>query len=159
MNERMNDKLDLGASTRRTFLKGIAGSAVVTGFGEFGFAKGGTRSGGSAVVQLEDSKLQVTFDANSGALAGITWKPSDWTIHRRPELGISFRMHAPLPERRDNFILGQRQRAKSIEKLPAGNQIRIVWDNLVSENGGVLPIQLSALVTLENCWIRSNRTL
>jgi len=146
----MNDKLDSGASTRRTFLKGMAGSAVVTRLGQLGFAADRTRSGASAVVELEDSILQVAFDAKSGALTGITWKPLNWTIHQRPELGISFRMHAPLPDRRDNFILGQRQTAKKVEKLPSGNQIRIVWDDLVSEHGGVLPIQLSTLVTLEN---------
>jgi len=41
----MNDKLDLGASGRRTFLKGIAGCAVVTRFGDFGFAADGVCSG------------------------------------------------------------------------------------------------------------------
>src|SRR5712691_430926 len=97
--KRMNDKRDLGASTRRTFLKGMAGSAVVTRLGQLGLAADGTRSGTFADVELEDSILQVTFDLNSGALTEITWKTLNWTIHQRPELGISFRMHAPLPDR------------------------------------------------------------
>ncbi len=75
-------------------------------------------------------------------------KPTKWVIERRPALGVSFRMHAPLPTQRTNFIFGQKQRAKSVEKI-ADNQVRIQWSNLESQHGGVLPITFTATVTLK----------
>ena len=61
---------------------------------------------------LEDDQLLVRFDAKSGALTGLENKSSHWVLERRAELGASFRLLAPLPGRRDNFVLGQRQRAR-----------------------------------------------
>lgn len=98
---------------------------------------------------LEDSELVVAFDQDSGALTRMEYKPGQWTIQRRPELGGSFRLLAPLPERRDNFVLGQKQKAVEVRKT-GDRQIELRWDNLVSEHGGVLPIALTAVVTLKN---------
>src|ERR1017187_6729350 len=68
-------------------------------------------------VTLEDHSLLATFDTDSGALTRFENKSTHWTIERRPELGVSFRLHAPLPDRRDNFVLGQKQRAVEVKKL------------------------------------------
>jgi len=76
-------------------------------------------------------------------------KSTGWVIESRPELAVSFRLHAPLPDRRDNFVFGQRQRASKVEKV-SGQQVHIEWRNLVSEHGGVLPMMFTATVTLEN---------
>ena len=100
-------------------------------------------------VVLEDKSLLVTFDTDSGALTRLENKSTHWTIERRPELGVSFRLHAPLPDRRDNFVLGQKQRAVEVKKL-SDNQVRLQWKNLVSEHGGVLPMTFTATVTLTN---------
>jgi hypothetical protein len=97
---------------------------------------------------LEDEHLLAAFDRGTGALTRLVRKASSWTIERRPELGASFRLLAPLPERRENFVLGQKQRLAQIEK-PSANQLRFHWTNLVSEHGGVLPITFVATVTLE----------
>ncbi len=75
-------------------------------------------------VVLEDSELLVAFDKASGALTRMERKSTSWPIQRRPALGVSFRMLAPMPDRRDNFILGQKQRAASVEKI-SENQVRI----------------------------------
>src|SRR6202044_1386298 len=60
-------------------------------------------------VLLQDDRLMVAFDRNSGALVRMERKSTHWPIQRRPALGVSFRMLAPLPERRANFILGSKQ--------------------------------------------------
>jgi hypothetical protein len=96
---------------------------------------------------LQDDSLLVVFDSNTGALVHLERKSTHWIIERRAELGVSFRMHVPLPERRYNFILGQKQHADRIEKI-SDTEIRLRWKNLVSEYGGILPITLTANVTL-----------
>src|ERR1039457_2702188 len=68
-------------------------------------------------VTLEDNSILVIFDSDSGALTRLENKSTHWTIERRPELGVSFRLHAPLPNRRDNFVLGHKQRAAEVAKL------------------------------------------
>jgi len=60
---------------------------------------------------LENSTLRLGFDAVTGPLAEITatrgggWQPLD-----RPGLGLCFRLLVPLPGRRNNQVLGPRQR-------------------------------------------------
>lgn len=98
---------------------------------------------------LEDRDLLVAFDTESGALTRMERKSARWTIQRRPALGVSFRLLAPLPNRRDNFVLGSKQRAASVEKV-SDKQVRLQWKNLVSEHGGVLPMTFTATVTLKN---------
>jgi len=100
-------------------------------------------------VVLQDSKLLVAFDSSSGALLRLEDKSSHWMIERRPELGISFRLHAPLPGRRDNFVLGKKQVAAEVKRI-SENRVLLRWGNLLSEHGGRLPITVTATVTLEN---------
>ena len=99
-------------------------------------------------VTLQDQELLVAFDKGSGALTRLERKSNNRKIQRRPELGVSFRLFAPLPDRRDNFVLGQKQHAK-VEKL-SDHQVRLEWKNLISEHGGVLPMTFTATVTLQN---------
>ena len=66
---------------------------------------------------LEDEELLVAFDRGTGALTRMQRKSTHWTIERRPTLAASFRLHAPLPNRRDNFVLGSKQRTASAEKI------------------------------------------
>jgi hypothetical protein len=100
-------------------------------------------------IVLEDNALLAAFDTGSGALTRLESKATGWVVERRPELAVSFRLHAPLPDRRDNFVLGQKQRAAKVERL-SGHQVRIEWRGLASEHGGVLAIKFTATVTLEN---------
>lgn len=109
-------------------------------------------------VVLQDDKLLVAFDPVSGALTRMDYKAAKWTIARRPALGASFRMLVPIPNRRANFVLGQNQRAASVEKISA-NQVRLVWKDLASEHGGVLPITFTATVTLKDGRLSFDSTL
>jgi hypothetical protein len=103
----------------------------------------------AAEVVLEDDSMRVAFDSDSGALTRLEDKTANWVVERRPDLGISFRLFAPLPTRRYNPVLGQDQHVAEIKKI-SDNEIELQWTNLVSQNGGVLPMALTADVTLNN---------
>ncbi len=109
-------------------------------------------------VVLHDDNLLVAFDRSSGALVRMERESTHWPIQRRPALGVSFRMLVPLPERRANFILGIKQRAVSVEKV-SDDEVRIQWRDLLSEHGGVLPISLTATVSLNNGSLSFDATL
>ncbi len=100
-------------------------------------------------VVLQDNKLLVGFDSETGALTRIVDKTTGWTVERRPELGMSFRMLVPLPHRQDNFILGQKQRAVEVKKV-SDHEIVLKWENLLSQHGGIIPITFDANVTLND---------
>jgi hypothetical protein len=100
-------------------------------------------------VTLKDKSVLVSFDSQSGALTRLENLSTQWVIEQRPDLGISFRLNVPLENQRDNFIFGRNQKAAEVKKI-SSHQIQLKWENLVSEPGGVLPITLSALVSLTN---------
>jgi hypothetical protein len=118
----------------------------------------GASSAFARQVTLQDDKLLVAFDGKSGALTRLEDKTTHWTIERRPKLGVSFRLFAPLPDRRYNPVLGQKQRADSVKKL-SDHEVCLQWKNLVSENGGVLPMTFTATVTLTNGVLTFDGTL
>ena len=112
-----------------------------------------TLSAGSAAlageVTLQDRSLAVSFDADSGALTRLENESSHWVMERRPELGVSFRLNAPSADHRDNFVLGRKQHAVKVEKT-SDHELRLQWKDLASERGGVLPVTLTARVSLTN---------
>ena len=142
---------------RRTFnkLAGLAAMGMLTADVELSAAQSAAIAG---EIVLEDSEFLIAFDRDSGALTRMEYKPAHWTVQRRPALGVSFRMLVPIPDRRANFVLGQKQKAASVEKV-SDNQVRLQWKNLLSEHGGVLPIVFTAIVTLENGKLSFNGTL
>lgn len=109
-------------------------------------------------VTLENNSLRVSFDSDSGSITRLDDKTSGWNIERRPELGVSFRLYAPLPHRRYNPVFGQKQHAASVEKI-SDSEVRLQWKDLASENGGVLPMILTANVMLTNDSLIFNTTL
>jgi hypothetical protein len=117
--------------------------------GPIAATQAGEQATASREVILEDDELLVAFNADSGALTRMVHKTSQWTIERRPELGVSFRLLVPLPNQRANFVIGQKQRTAKVEKV-SDLKIEILWKNPVSERGGVIPLDFSATISLEN---------
>jgi len=142
---------------RRTFnkLASFAAIAALTDNAEMSPAQAAAAAGD---IVLQDSQLIVAFDPVSGALTRMQRKSTQWTIERRPALGVSFRLHAPLPQQRTNFVLGNKQRAASVQKI-SDNQVRLEWKDLDSEHGGVLPITFTATVTLTDGVLTFDGTL
>ena len=116
------------------------------------------RPASAGEVVLKDKTFVAAFDTGSGALTRLENKSTHWMIERRPELGVSFRLHAPLPDHRDNFVLGQKQHAVEVKKI-SRNQVRLEWKNLISEHGGTLPMTLTAIVTLKDGALTFDATL
>ena len=149
----MPEESHVPGNTRRMLLKQIAAATVVNTFplaayGGSSLKAGIAKATSSEDVILEDSELRAVFNSNTGALTALEYKPTGWAIQKRAPLGVSFWMYVPLPDRRDNFILGCRQHARRVEKI--GNQVHLEWSELVSEHAGVLPIRFLATVTLRN---------
>ena len=142
---------------RRTFnkLAGLAAMGALTAEMELSTAHAADIAG---EVVLQDSEFLVAFDPATGALTRMEHRPTSWIVERRPAFGASFRMLVPIPGRRANFVLGQKQKAANVEKI-SDSQVRIVWKDLVSEHGGVLPITLTAIVTLKNGKLTFDTTL
>lgn len=149
---------------RRTFnkLAGLAAMGVVAEgpeiYAQSSAAARPENTTATGEVVLEDSEFLVAFDSSSGALTRLETKSSHWLMERRPELGASFRMLVPLPDRRDNFVLGLKQKAAAVSKV-AQNQVELRWENLMSEHGGTLPITLIARVTLRQGALTFNATV
>ena len=141
---------------RRTFNK-LAGLAALATLTDMEMSAEQSASVAGEIV-LQDDEFLVAFDPATGALTRMEHKPTHWTIERRPALGASFRMLVPIPNRRANFVLGQKQKATSVEKI-ADNQVRLKWKDLASEHGGVLPIAFTATVTLKNGKLTFDSTL
>lgn len=100
-------------------------------------------------ITLQDPKMLVSFDEETGAITRMVSKAENWTIERRAGLGISFRMLVPLPDRQDNFVLGPDQHAAQVKKI-SDHEVVIVWDHLRSQHGGPLPVTFTADVRLED---------
>lgn len=142
---------------RRTFnkLASFAAVAALTDNIEMNAEEAAVMAG---EVILQDDNLLVAFDPGTGALVRMERKSTRWPVQRRPAFGVSFRMLAPLPDRRDNEILGQKQRAARVQKT-GPNQVQIVWKDPVSEHGGVVPLTLTATATLRNGTLSFETTL
>ena len=142
---------------RRTFnkLAGLATMGALTADLQLNAQQAAAIAG---EIVLEDSDILIAFDRTSGALTRMEYKPTQWTIERRPALGASFRLLAPLPGRRDNFVLGEKQKAVEVRKT-SDHQVELRWENLISEHGGTLPITVTAVVSLMEGKLSFNATV
>ena len=76
-------------------------------------------------------------------------KSSSWIIERSPALTASFRLHVPLPDRRDNFVRGEKRQAPSVENRR--NVSRYLF--LTSAGFDAATMETEALFTLANGWV------
>jgi hypothetical protein len=90
----------------------------------------------TAPLTLENDVLLARFDAITGALIALQSKLSGWDVLRRPELGLSFLIELPLPERHMNYIYGTRQQLSECTVSDDGTSLTFVWKHLRSEHGG-----------------------
>ena len=97
---------------------------------------------------LENDLFRAEFDPQTGALVALVSRATGWPIHRRPELGRSFRLLVPLPGRRNNPVFGERQSPPRAAFDAVARRLTFTWHRLVSEHGGPLDIAFSQTVTL-----------
>ena len=96
-------------------------------------------------IVLANDTLRLEFDRITGALVNLATADGTWPILDRPRLGLSFRLLVPLPGRRNNNVLGEKQQLTNLELDPDGRRALFTWEGVTSELGGPLDIG----VTLE----------
>lgn len=97
---------------------------------------------------LSNEHLNAVFDDATGALSALESRETGWRIQDRPELGLSFTMLVPVPERRNNVVSGTQQLAR-IEASAGGDKLTLTWDGLQTQHGETLDITFVAVVALD----------
>jgi hypothetical protein len=105
---------------------------------------------------LENEKLKVVFDEENGALLSFTSKITGWHIQKRSELALSFELLVPAPEKRNNPVLGSKQKLVSASFSDDKQSITFTWKNLLSERAGVLDITLVGTVKIDTSGLTFN---
>jgi hypothetical protein len=100
-------------------------------------------------IVLENTYERIAFDEQSGAIVEFTNKATGWHLQGPPQLGESFRLFVPTPERSYNPVLGARNHLASFHRSPDGTSVELVWSGLDSEYLGKLDIELRGTVRLE----------
>lgn len=92
---------------------------------------------------LANETLHLEFERETGALIHVAGADGSWQLLDRPHLGLSFRLLVPLPGRRNNNVLGEKQRAARAELAADGRSVHFEWRGVQSELGGPLPIDVT----------------
>ena len=100
------------------------------------------------ILSLKTPSLSLRFSDANGALIGMGDTKNGWVIHRRPELGLSWRLVVPVTGgQRDNNVYGEKQPLSKFEI--ADGEITFTWDGVVSELAGALDIRVTVRVKAE----------
>ncbi len=105
---------------------------------------------------LENKQLKAIFDAQNGALLSFTSKTTGWKIQKRSALSLSFELLVPASGKRNNPVLGSKQKLFSAEVAPDKKSIHLTWKNLISEHAGVLDITLDGIVEIDDSGLKFN---
>lgn len=99
-------------------------------------------------IVLENSTLRAVFSRQTGSLVSLVSKATGWQVHRRAELGRSFRMHIPLTGRRNNLVLGSKQNSPHVSVDANTPAVSFTWQRLDSQHAGDLDIRFVGKVTI-----------
>ena len=102
-------------------------------------------------VVLENDNLQATFSEETGSLLSLVSKKTGWPVHRRAELGRNFQMLVPIPGRRNNRVLGEKQNSPGLRlegEDSSAPSVLFTWNGLESEYAGQLDIRFVGKVTI-----------
>ncbi|MHB8687219.1 MAG: DUF6259 domain-containing protein [Candidatus Dormibacteraceae bacterium] len=100
-------------------------------------------------IVIANERLQLRFNPETGALCGVEVVETGWCPLNRSELGLSFQLLMPLPGRRNNPVLSERQRLASISVDEAGQTATLTWDGVESLHGGRHDVRVRERVQLE----------
>ena len=99
-------------------------------------------------ITLENELLIAEFDHETGALVGLQNKQTGWIIQGRPELGQTFQLLVPLPDRTYHLVHGHHQKIPRVERDASGTSICFSWKNLRSDYAENLDIRCWCSATL-----------
>ena len=101
------------------------------------------------ILHLENDLVSADFNSENGALISYRNKLTGWDVIKRSELGQSFQMPIPLPERRYNNAYGINQKAPVVEQKT--NALTFTWKGIVSDHlKELLPITFTGKVELND---------
>lgn len=99
-------------------------------------------------ILLNTKSLKLEFSEENGVLIGMSSAITGWVIHRRPQLGLSWRLLVPVSdELRNNPVYGEKQKLSSFEVKE--DRVHFVWENVISKRAGALPIRVIVDVCAE----------
>lgn len=96
---------------------------------------------------LESESTRVGISASTGALVSYFDVDGEWNIVGRRELGLSFRLLLPLPDRRNNSVFGVDQPPPALSG--DANAVDLHWSSVRSQFGGEHPIGVSQRYALD----------
>ncbi|MFA9392128.1 MAG: DUF6259 domain-containing protein [Prolixibacteraceae bacterium] len=107
-------------------------------------------------ITLENNDVKAVFDKETGALVELSGKSNDWQFQQRHELGLSFQLLVPAPDKRNNPVFGVKQKLKKYEISADKKTITFYWEKLQSERAGVLDINITGVASLDSMGIAFN---
>lgn len=96
------------------------------------------------IIVIESARLRACFDPVNGALVELVDVQTGWRIHDRQELGLSFRLFVPLPDRNWNPVEGAGQKLTS--SVVGKDAVTLTWAGLRSVNGTELDISFTGMI-------------
>lgn len=104
-----------------------------------------TRCEGAAAHWLRAGDLAVAISIETGAVTGM--RHGEWSLLDRTELGRSFRLLVPLPDRRSNYVEGWQQDDPTSSITDDGRTVICSWDGVVDDHGNRHPINVQTRIT------------
>jgi len=101
-------------------------------------------------IVLENEDIKAVFSKKTGALLELTGKNNSWQFQKNPELGLSFQLLVPLPEKRNNPVMGIKQNLKNYKLSDDKKTLNFYWEKLQSERGGILNINVVGKIRLDS---------
>ena len=100
-------------------------------------------------IVFSTGNLYMEFSPVNGALTCLKAEETGWVIHRRAELGLSWRLFVPITsELKNNPVRGEKQKLSSFEQ--GDGFVRFTWKNVESDRAGQLDIDVTTEVRAEN---------
>lgn len=110
-------------------------------------------------IVIANRHLRLGFDPEAGVLCRLEAVETGWRLLDRPQLGLSFQLLLPRPGRRNNPVLGERQRLASVVVDQDGEAVTMAWGGVDSLHGGRHAVRLRERVSLEGARARFELTI
>ena len=101
-------------------------------------------------IILKNKEILAEFDSRTGALLRLESRKTKWRIQDRRELGLSFKMQVPIPDRNNNLIIGTEQELDCYEVNKDEGTLVFDWKKLKPQYCNELDISLQIIINLGN---------
>ena len=93
-------------------------------------------------MRIETERIQLELDGRTGVIKELRSALTGWSLQRRGEVALSWKLLVPLGERRrDHWVLGEQQRLTRCERSETA--LKLIWEQPVSQQAGPLDIRVT----------------